>query len=236
MSKKKIYKIIAIIPARSGSKSIKNKNIVKLLDKPLIAWSIQQCLSSKTLDNTYISTDSLKYAKIAKKFGIDNVILRPKDISNDKATDYQVILHAINAIKDDFDLIAYVRPTTPFRKVAIFDRIIRNFFNKKKYTSLRTVHEEPETSYKSYEIINGKLRTFGFLKKNIDESNNPRQGFKKTFRANGYLDIYRKEIIIKKKQLFGRNVKAYITEFTPELDSKDQLNYLKYYAKNTYKK
>ena len=215
---------------------IENKQIAAVAGCGAIGLALIKTLKFYNVKNIIAIDINNKKLKIAKKFGIDNVILRPKDISNDKATDYQVILHAINAIKDDFDLIAYVRPTTPFRKVAIFDRIIRNFFNKKKYTSLRTVHEEPETSYKSYEIINGKLRTFGFLKKNIDESNNPRQGFKKTFRANGYLDIYRKEIIIKKKQLFGRNVKAYITEFTPELDSKDQLNYLKYYAKNTYKK
>ncbi len=71
-------KIIAFIPARSGSKSIKDKNIKILNGKPLIAWSIQTCLKSKFINKIIISTDSKKYAKIAKKYGADEIIIRPK--------------------------------------------------------------------------------------------------------------------------------------------------------------
>ena len=70
-------KVIAIIPARSGSKSVKNKNI-KILEKPLIAWSIELCCRSKFISKVFVSTDSKKYAKLAKRFGEVEIILRPK--------------------------------------------------------------------------------------------------------------------------------------------------------------
>ena len=74
----KLKKVIAIIPARSGSKSIKDKNIIKLGKKPLIAWSIEACFKSRYISRVYVSTDSKKYAKIAKKFGPVEILLRPK--------------------------------------------------------------------------------------------------------------------------------------------------------------
>ena len=88
-------KVIAIIPARSGSKSIKDKNIVNFRGKPLIAWSIEQCFKSKKIDEVYLSTDSEKYANIAKKIGLEKIIFRPKSISNDKSTDFEFIKHFI---------------------------------------------------------------------------------------------------------------------------------------------
>ena len=75
--------ILAVILARSGSKGIKNKNIKILNGKPLIAWSIATCLKSKRINKIVVSTDSKKYAKIAKSFGAHEVILRPKKFSKD---------------------------------------------------------------------------------------------------------------------------------------------------------
>ena len=124
-------KVIAIIPARSGSKSIKDKNIVNLRGKPLIAWSIEQCLKSKKIDEVYLSTDSRKYARIAKKFGLKKIIYRPKSISNDKSTDYEFVKHFIDNIGTNHGVIAHIRPTTPFRNIILLDKII-NFFIKTK--------------------------------------------------------------------------------------------------------
>ena len=81
--------IIAIIPARSGSKGIKDKNLKLLGGKPILGLAVQHCLKSKLFSKTFLSTDSEKYAKIAKKFGPVDVILRPKKISTSTSTDYQ---------------------------------------------------------------------------------------------------------------------------------------------------
>tara|TARA_B110000027_G_scaffold128880_1_gene149787 strand:- start:1959 stop:2654 length:696 start_codon:yes stop_codon:yes gene_type:complete len=219
-------KVIAIIPARSGSKSIKDKNIINFKGKPLIAWSIEQCLNSKKIDEVYLSTDSKKYAVIAKKFGLKKVIFRPKSISNDKSTDYEFIKHFIDNIDTNHEVIAHIRPTTPLRDVKLLDNIIKFFTLNEKYSSLRAVHENPETAYKSFELKNKFLKPLKGVQKTMDELNNPRQGFSKTYSANGYIDLYRKRFVKKNKRLFGNNVMGYITPFTMEIDSLDEFNYM----------
>ena len=219
-------KVIAIIPARSGSKSIKDKNIINFKGKPLIAWSIEQCLNSKKIDEVYLSTDSKKYAVIAKKFGLKKVIFRPKSISNDKSTDYEFIKHFIDNIDTNHEVIAHIRPTTPLRDVKLLDNIIKFFSLNEKYSSLRAVHENPETAYKSFELKNKFLKPLKGVRKTMDELNNPRQSFSKTYSANGYIDLYRKKFVKENKRLFGNNVMGYVTPFTMEIDSLDELKYM----------
>ncbi len=219
-------KVIAIIPARSGSKSIKDKNIINFKGKPLIAWSIEQCLKSKKIDEVYLSTDSKKYAVIAEKFGLKKIIFRPKSISNDKSTDYEFIKHFIDNIDTNHEVIAHIRPTTPLRDIKLLDNIIKFFTLNEKYSSLMAVHENPETAYKSFELTNKFLKPLKGVRKTMDELNNPRQSFSKTYSANGYIDLYRKEFIKKNKKLFGNNVMGYITPFTMEIDSLDELKYM----------
>ena len=225
-------KVIAIIPARSGSKSIKDKNIVNFRGKPLMAWSIEQCLKSKKIDEVYLSTDSRKYAKIAKKFGLKKIIYRPKSISNDKSTDYEFIKHFIDNIETNHGVIAHIRPTTPFRNIILLDKIINFFIKNKEYSSLRAVHENPETAYKSFELKNKFLKPLRGVKKTMDQLNNPRQNFSKTYSANGYVDLYRKEFILKNKKLFGDKVMGYITPLTMEIDSKAELDYMNFNENN----
>ena len=220
-------KIIAIIPARSGSKSIKDKNIIKLGKKPLIAWSIESCFKSKLISKVYVSTDSKKYAKIAKQFGPVEILLRPKKISGDLSTDYQMIKHAIENIDYDYNYIAHIRPTTPLRKTSDLNTAIKIFINS-KFTSLRSVHEMSETSYKSVEVNRGVLRSLKNLNFTIDELNTPRQKFNKTYNPNGVIDIYKKSLITRNKLLFGNNVKAFKTSYTHEIDNKDDFNYIEF--------
>lgn len=223
-------KTIAIIPARSGSKSIKDKNIKLLNNKPVIAWSIQSCLKSKMISKIYISTDSVKYANIAKKFGPVEILYRPKNLGQDHSTDYEMIVHSINNIDFDYEFIAHIRPTTPLRKVSELDDAIKIFI-KSKCDSLRSVHQMSESSYKSVEINNGFLRPLKNLKLNMDDINSPRQAFNKTYIPNGVIDIYRKKFIIQNKLLFGKNVKAYETCFSPEIDNINDFKYIEFLSK-----
>ena len=224
---KKSKKIIAIIPARSGSKSIRNKNIKTLVNKPLIAWSIEACLKSKQISKIYVSTDSKKYANIAKKFGPVEILYRPKNLSTDHSTDYEMIKHAISNIDYEYEFIAHIRPTSPLRKLRDLDSAIKGF-KKSKFDSLRSVHEMPETSYKSVEIINGELKSLKNLKLNMDELNAPRQNFSKTYSPNGVIDIYKKKFVIKNKLLFGKKVKAFEASFSPEIDSIEDFRYVEF--------
>ena len=228
--KVKKNRTIAIIPARSGSKSIKDKNIKLLNNKPLIAWSIEACLKSKLISKAYISTDSVNYANIAKKFGPVEILYRPKNLSLDHSTDYEMILHAINNIDFNYEFIAHIRPTTPLRKRSDLDNAIKTFI-KSKCNSLRSVHQMSESSYKSVEINNGFLKPLKNLKLNMDDINAPRQAFNKTYTPNGVIDIYRKKFIINNKSLFGKKVKAYETSFVPEIDDIEDFKYIEFLTK-----
>lgn len=219
--------IIALIPARSGSKGIKDKNIKHLGNKPLIGLAIEQCFKSKVFSKIYVSTDSKKYAHISKKYGPVEIIMRPKKISNDKSTDYEMVNHAIKNISSKYDFIAHIRPTSPLRKAEHLKKAFKIFI-KSNYDSLRSVHEMQETSYKTFEIKNGILKPLKNVNMSIDQLNAPRQNFAKTFFPNGIIDIYRKNFILKNKLLFGRKAKAFITSFYQEIDTVEDYKYIKF--------
>ena len=218
--------IIAIIPARSGSKGVKHKNLKYLGNKPLIGWAIHHCIKSNLFSRIYLSTDSKKYAKIAKTFGKVEIILRPKKISSSRSTDYEMIVHAMKNINIPFDFIAHIRPTSPLRKISQMRKAMKEF-TKSNYSSLRSVHEMSETAYKTFEIKNGMLEPLKNLNSSLDDLNMPRQSFNKTYLPNGIIDIYRKKFILKNKLLIGKKSKAFITPFSQEIDTKDDLKYLK---------
>ena len=105
---------IAIIPARSGSKGLKNKNIIDLGGKPLIAYSIEAALNSKLFSRVIVSTDSKEYGEIAMHYGAE-VLYRDETISNDKATSFMVVQDLLSRVSRDIDYFVLLQPTSPFR-------------------------------------------------------------------------------------------------------------------------
>ena len=123
----------------------------------MINWTIETCLKTKLINYVVVSSDSNNYLDIANKYKISQCILRPKKISGDNSTDLQVINHAIQSIKNiDYDLIAYMRPTTPIRILKDINNAIKKF-SSSNFSSLRSVHEMSETAYKSYEVKKNTL-------------------------------------------------------------------------------
>lgn len=107
---------LAIIPARSGSKRIKNKNIVDFFGKPIIYYSIRAALNSNLFDKIIVSTDSKKISKIVNKFGIETPFIRPSYLANDSASTPKVIKHAINFYKKKgiiFKNVCCIYPASP---------------------------------------------------------------------------------------------------------------------------
>ena len=139
----KKLKILAIIPARSGSKSIVNKNIIPYKGKPLIYHTIKASLNSKCINRVLVSTDSKRYQNIAKKFGAEAPFLRPKKISQDNSHDKDLVFHALQyLLRESYfpDLIIFLRPTTPNRNPKIIDKGIKYYLkNITKFDSMRSV-------------------------------------------------------------------------------------------------
>lgn len=223
---------VAIIPARSGSKGVINKNIKLLSGKPLLAYSILSARDSKNIDKIFVSTDSPKYADIAREYGIEVPFLRPAEISGDKSTDYQCIKHLLDWLKENHqdtpEFIVHLRPTTPFRKATLIDQAIELLKNTPEVNALRSVHEMSESAYKCLEIKNNLLKPLGVESFDMEIANLPRQHFKKTYKGNGYVDVLKTSFILKNGKIHGEKVIPFITDFAPEVDTLDNFKYLEF--------
>lgn len=128
----KNQKILALIPARGGSKGIPGKNIKKLCGLPLIAYTINAAKKSKYIDEIVVTTDSEKIAKVAREYGASVPFLRPAKISGDDAKTIDAVIHAINELgTDNFDVLILLQPTQPLRTSEDIDGAIELFFSKK---------------------------------------------------------------------------------------------------------
>ena len=138
-------KVSSIILARGGSKGIKNKNIINVMGKPLIYYTINIAKKIKSINEVYVSTDSKKIKKISEKYGAKTPFLRPKKYSNDNSSDLSAFQHFCKWYsknkKKKIDLIVHLRVTTPFRKINTIkeaikiiskDKKIRNIFQLQK--------------------------------------------------------------------------------------------------------
>lgn len=143
--------VIAIIPARGGSKGLPGKNIKELCGKPLIGWTIESGLGSKYLDVVMVTTDNEEIAKISRDFGAEVPFLRPNDLANDTATSVDVIKHTIsfyeNKLNKVFDYIVLLEPTSPLRDKNNIDDMIEKIIsvedNFDAIVSLGAVNEHP---------------------------------------------------------------------------------------------
>ena len=225
-------KIVALIPARSGSKGIKNKNIIELGGKPLLLWSIAACLKSKLIDRIIVSTDSIEYAEMATSAGAECPFLRPKQISTDNSTDTEFVLHALNFFKREKGIpkfLVHIRPTTPFRNPKIIDDGIKKMLNSSDATSLRSVNEMPETAYKCFEIgPMGNLQIVGSKNPNCDLANGPRQKYTKTYIGNGYVDVLKSEHVLAEKKAHGNRVVPFFTPPTVMVDTQEEFEFLEF--------
>lgn len=229
--------VVAVIPARSGSKSVVDKNIKLLGGHPLIAYSIAAAKLANGIDRVIVSTNSIEYASIARKYGAEVPFLRPPGISGDNSTDYECIKHALDWMKNEEDFVpsylVHLRPTTPLRETKYIDVAI-DLIKKTKYASaLRSVHEMSESAYKAFEIEGDYLKSIVSNSFALDASNDPRQSFNKTYQANGYVDVIKTEYVIENNKLHGDRVIAFVTPRVVEVDTPDDFDYLEYQmAKN----
>lgn len=157
-------KVLAVIPARGGSKGLPNKNIKELCGKPLIVWTIEKAKLSKYIDELIVSTDSQTIANIAKDAGCNVPFLRPESLSEDTTPMYEVVLHSLNYFSNNkihFDIIALLEPTSPLREDDDIDKMIEKLndcYDKfDTIVSLGEVTEHPSIMKK---IVDQKLYPF----------------------------------------------------------------------------
>ena len=216
-------KILAIIPCRSGSKSLKNKNILKIFNKPLVYYSIFFAKKCKFIDRVIVSTDSKKYKKICEKYGAEVPFLRPKRISKDNSLDVDCFKHAISWLKVNYnykpDIIIHLRPTSPLRKIKTLKKMIYKI-KKKKIDSIKSISSLRKSIYKTW-FLKKDNRTSPAVSndtKFIETFNDPRQKIKTSYFENGAYNVF-KSNLLKKNKISGKKIYGYITNDDNDIDS-----------------
>jgi CMP-N-acetylneuraminic acid synthetase len=233
---KKKIKILAVIPCRSGSKGIKNKNIINIFGKPLVFYSIYFAKQCKFIDRVIVSTDSKKYAQICKNYGAEVPFLRPKNFSTDFSLDVDFFKHAIDWLKKyqnyQPDFVIHLRPTSPIRRIKDLKECLKIIKKNKKINSVRSISKENKSIYKCW-FLSSKNKLKQIVKNKTlyrEPFNAPRQKLKSFYCQNGLYDIFRTKLITK-RMISGKNIYGYINKnkVFNDIDSLEDFKNLKKY-------
>ena len=210
--------ILCVIPARSGSKGIIDKNIKDFKGKPLLAWSIEQAKECKYPMRIIVSTDSLKYAQTARSYGAEVPFIRPPGISQDHSTDLECMDHLLKSV-DHPDIILHLRPTSPLRKVQDINQALDLFIEKfEEYDSLRSIVPVDKSPFKMYRVQDNTLVPLFTEVNGIKEPyNQARQVLPDCYLHNGYIDIFKPETIFK-GSVTGTKILPYLMNKNEILD------------------
>ncbi|MCX7870443.1 MAG: acylneuraminate cytidylyltransferase family protein [bacterium] len=194
-------KILAIIPARGGSKGLPKKNIKLLLGKPLIVWSIEQALNSKYIDRVVVSTEDIEIAKIAKEAGADVPFLRPADLAKDETPTIDVVINVLENVEQNYDVVILLEPTSPIRKKNDIDNFITKLIdNYNLYDSLISLGEVYLENPLVMKKIDG-IYVKPFLE--VSQRINRRQDYPKVFFPYGVAYISKVDVLLKQKDFLS---------------------------------
>lgn len=207
-------KTVALIPARSGSRGIPEKNIKLIAGKPLIAWSIEHAISAELVDDVYVSTNSEKIARISRNYGANVPFLRPKNISTDTCSTESAVEHFCNFLDTkrlNYENILLIQCTSPVRALGRFDSAVR-FFQTKNFDSLISVSESHRFFWKNFDEP----------KSDYDFKNRPRRqdipDAEKSFVETGSFYLFKRAKFLENK---NRICGQYGLYKTPEEESVD---------------
>lgn len=214
--------ILGIIPARSGSKTIKNKNLIKIKGNPLIYYTLKEAKKSKLISKLIVSTDSIKIANFCKRQGAEIPFIRPKKISRDNSKDSDVINHAYNFFfkkKIIYKYIVYLRPTSPLRKHKDIDKAIRKMIYNKKFSSLRSIKKISSNEHPYWMVKKNKNLIEPFSKKNNYTKFYRKQLLPDCFKLSGFIDIIDTKNC-NKKNIYGKKTTFFdVNEIDIDVDT-----------------
>lgn len=214
-------KVLALIPARGGSKGVPGKNIKLLAGIPLIAHSITAAKKSRLVDRVIVSTDDPVIADIARSYGAEVPFLRPKEFAEDLTPDYPVFKHCLRWLEEHEgyrpDLVVHLRPTGPLRTPRHIDESLELIRRHPEADSVRSVHEPDKTPHKMWrpegEYMVPFLRDTGIP----EHYNTPRQLLPKVYATNANIGVVRYETLMNKKSVIGDIVLPYVVT-EPQVD------------------
>jgi YrbI family 3-deoxy-D-manno-octulosonate 8-phosphate phosphatase len=218
--------VLAVIPARGGSKSIPHKNIRLFAGHPLIAFSIAAGLQAESVTRTIVSTDDEKIAEIARKYGAEVPFIRPDKYSQDGTLDLPVFQHALNWLSknQDYhpDVVVQLRPTSPVRPRHCVDDAVKILIDNPKTDSVRGVVLAGQNPYKMWRLDpDGRMLPLIKVKGVAEAFNVPRQELPEIYWQTGHIDAIRPSVILEKKSMSGTHIRPLIIDllYTMDIDT-----------------
>ena len=245
--------VLALIPARSGSKSIKDKNIRMVGGKPMLVHSVEHALASKLVTRVILSTDSEEYARIGREAGAEVPFLRPAEFAADDSLDIDVFEHALKWLKENEgyepDIVVHLRPTFPTRNPADIDKMVELLLDHPEADSVRSVAEAKDTPFKMWFVDKGNPEDGDFDEKTdgttsveekktegelgiirpvvtipgLEACSMPRQALPKAYLQNACIDVVRTETITEKHSMTGDMVLGYLMQDDCDIDYEEDL-------------
>lgn len=200
--------VLALIPARGGSKGVPRKNIRDFAGAPLIAYSIAAALQAELITRVIVSTDDEEIAAVAREWGAETPFLRPADLAQDDTTDLPVFEHALQWLRENESyqpgIVIQLRPTSPIRPVGLLDEAIKKLLEHPEADCVRGVVPSGQNPFKMWRIVgNGQLEPLLSLPNMKEPYNAPRQELPKTYWQTGHVDVIRASTILEKGSLTG---------------------------------
>lgn len=223
--------VIAVIPARGGSKTVPKKNIRIFQGHPLIAYSIAAAKMSQRISRVIVSTDSEEIAEIAERYGAEVPFLRPTEYAEDNSPDIDFFKHMIEWLYENESVVpeylVHLRPTTPIRLPDDIDKAVDLIKGNTEATSLRSGSLVIHSPYKWF--VKREDGYWGAILPGMtcDEANFPRQDFPEIYMPNGYVDVLKTEFIVNNNLMHGERMIGYATDIVPDIDTEEDFARLK---------
>jgi CMP-N-acetylneuraminic acid synthetase len=215
--------VLAIIPARGGSKSIPHKNIRLFAGHPLIAYSIAAGLAAETVTRVLVSTDDEEIAGISRRYGAETPFLRPAEFSGDSTPDLPVFVHALEWLQENEgyrpEIVVQLRPTSPFRRVAHIDGAVCRLLDRPEADAVRTICVPFQNPFKMWRIgTDGLMQPLIPLEHISEPYNMPRQALPEVYWQTGYVDAAWTDTLLEKNSMTGDRILPLVIEPSEWID------------------
>jgi len=220
--------VIAIVPARGGSKGLPRKNLRGLGGLPLVAWSVAAGLEATAVGAVIVSTEDEEIASVARACGAEVPFLRPRELAQDDTPDLPVFEHALGWLERERgwrpELVVQLRPTSPFRPVGMVDEAIERLRAQPEADALRSVTSPSQTPFKMWRLSGRLLEPLlGTLGEEL--FNAPRQRLPSVYWQTGHLDVIRRATLVEMGSMTGRRIAPFVVEprYAIDIDTLEQL-------------
>ena len=230
-------KVLAVVPARGGSKGVHRKNLFELDGHPLVAYGIASAMASNSVDRIILSTEDPEIAEVGEFYGAEVPFLRPQDLAQDDTPDLPVFKHALSYLAESEnyfpDIVVHLRPTSPLRPKGVIDQGVGLILDDPSVDCVRSVTESPCSPYKMWSLdANRTLQSL--LRCELQEAHDlPRQMLPEVFLQSGHLDVIRTSTISKNSMSGTSLVPVFIDrQFCVDIDTDVDLRLLEtFYSK-----